>query len=777
MIGKRLSHYTILAEIGSGGMGVVYRARDEHLNCDVAIKVLPQDVLDSETARKRFRREALSLAKRSHANLVAVRDFDTQDGLDYLVMELVEGPTLSELLEGGSLPEEQVAALAPQLAKGLAAAHDAGVIHRDVKPGNIKVTSDGVLKILDFGLAKAPFSESGESSTKTITETGHIVGTVPYMAPELLRGKPATAQSDIYAAGIVLYEMTTGRRPHEATTRSSLIEEILTRIPPPPRRWNPKLSENLDSIIVKAIDPEPARRYQSAADLEVDFRRLGTQKDSKASPAPWLRIGVAALGVLAVLAAVYLSQARRGEGKTASLAVLPLRNLSTEETPAYFADGMTEELINTLAQIGGLHVISRTSVMAFRGDERPLKEIARQLDVRWILEGSVARGGSRVRISAQLLDASRDRSVWAQTYERELSDVLTLQSDVARAITSGVQVAIAPEEEQRMRRRVPVAPEAHEAYLRGLYRWNQREPEDIRVAIEEYTRAAQLDPRYAAPHAGLAEVYAFMGNFSLIPQAMAYGTARTEAKRALELDPELAEAHSALGVVNTEYEWNWESAEREYRRALALNPGSASTRQAYADFLSRQGRHDEALRTIQDAMRLDPLSPPVNGMLGTVYFHARRYEEAIAQYKRTLEMRREQVLTRFYLGLAYLQTGEHAEAISEFEAALRYSSGVPLARAGLACAYGMAGRTEEARKIFGQLKALSQTTNVSPSLFALISIGLGEKEQALDYLDQAYRAHDSYLGHLKVAPIVDSLRGERRFQEILRKLKLSDPSV
>jgi tetratricopeptide (TPR) repeat protein len=328
-----------------------------------------------------------------------------------------------------------------------------------------------------------------------------------------------------------------------------------------------------------------------------------------------------------------------------------------------------------------------------------------------------------------------------------------------------------------MRQRVPVAPEAHEAYLRGLYRWNQREPDDIRIAIEEYTKAAQLDPRYAAPHAGLAEVYAFMGNFSLIPQPMAYGTARTEAKRALELDPELAEAHSALGVVNTEYEWDWESAEKEYQRALALNPGSAATRQAFADFLSRQGRHAEALRTIQEALRLDPLSPPVNGMLGTVYFHARRYEEAIAQYKRTLEMRREQVLTRFYLGLAYLQTGEHPEAISEFEAAVRYSGGVPLARAGLACAYGMAGKTDEARKIFGQLKALSQTTNVSPSLFALIEIGLGEKERALGYIEQAYQVRDSYLGHLKVAPIVDSLRGEKRFQEILRKLKLSDPSV
>ena len=782
MIGRRLSHYTIVGEIGSGGMGVVYRARDEHLHCDVALKVLPKDVLDTETARKRFRREAHVLAKRSHPNLVVAKDFDTEDGIDFLVMELVEGPTLAELLEGGGLPEDQIVNFGTQLARGLAAAHEAGVVHRDIKPGNMKITSDGVLKILDFGLAKAPYSDITQPSTMTITETGHIVGTIPYLAPEILRGKPATPQSDIYAAGIVLYEMATGRRPHVATNRSSLVEEILSRTPAPPRRWNPRISEGLEGIILKAADPDPSRRYQSAADLNADFKRLADRGVPPGWPS-WLRVAAPALGVLVLAAALYnpirslIDGGSRAGSKVASLAVLPLRNLSTEETPAYFADGMTEELINTLTRIGGLHVISRTSVMAFRDREQPLKEIARQLDVQWILEGSIARGGTRVRVTAQLLDASRDRSVWAETYDRELRDVFALQADVAQAITDGVHVVVAPDEERRIRNQPPVAPEAHEAYLRGLYRWNQREPDDILVAIEEYTRAAQLDPRYAAPHAGLAEVHAFMGNLSLVPQSMAYGTARMEAKRALDLDPDLAGAHASLAVVNLEYEWEWEGAEREFRRALELNPGSASTRQNYADFLSRQGRHEEALRMIQEALRLDPLSPPVNGMLGTVYFHARRFDEAIAQYRRTLEMRREQVLTRFYLGLAYLQTGRHDEAIAEFTSAVRHSGGVPLTRAGLACAYGMAGRADDARKILGQLKALSQTTNVSPSLFALIYIGLGDRDQALSYIEDGYRARDSYLGHLKVAPIVDPLRGEKRFQEILRKLKLTDPSI
>ena len=776
MIGKRLAHYTILSEIGSGGMGVVYRARDEHLHCDVALKVLPKDLLNTETARKRFQREAYALANSPHQNIVTVHNFDAQDGVDFLVMEFLDGPCLSDVLVAGGLTEEQTLNFGGQIALGLVAAHEAGVIHRDIKPSNMKITKSGVLKILDFGLAKTPEPLDSEATT-WVTEAGHVVGTVPYMAPEILLGGQATKQSDIWAAGIVLYQMATGRRPHQSTSRASLVEEIVSGTVSSPKRWNSRVSKGLEALILKATHRDPAARYPSAADLHAEIKRVQESRQ-KNKHVFLVRALIATVGILAAAFAGYwLIDHYPKRAYSASLAVLPLRNLSTDSSQVFFADGMTEELINTLAQVGELRVISRTSVMAFRGDDRPLKEVARKLAVRWIVEGSVTKDGPHVRVNAQLLDASKDQSVWAQRYERELSDVLALQAELARAITDGVHVAIAPHEASRMRRWRRVVPEAHEAYLRGLYRWNQREPEDVQVALQEYTRSMQLDPQYASPHAGLAEIYSFMGNYSLIPQDMAYGSARAEATKALDLDPDLAEAHSSLGVIKVEYEWDWPGAEKEYRRALELNPGSAATRQAYADFLSRQGRHQEALATIKAALNLDPLSPPINGMLGTVLFYSRHYEEAIAQYKATLDLRPEQVLTRYYLGLAYLATRRYSDAISEFQKTVQQSGGVPLARAGLACAYGMAGKKAEALRIMEQLTALSQTAVVSPSLFALICVGLGDSEQALHYLEEGYRVRDSYLGHLKVLPTVDSLRGEPRFQEIMRQMKLEGPTV
>ena len=759
-------------------MGVVYLARDEHLHCDVALKVLRPGLLANDTARRRFRGEALALAKKRHPNLVTVHDFDTQDGLDFIVMEYVEGPTLGERLERGSIPESELAGLGMQLAKGMIAIHGARLIHRDLKPGNLKVTPDGVLKILDFGLAKLLHDESGSAAGSSVTETGHAVGTVPYMAPELFLGKPADERSDVYAVGVVLYQMATGRLPHAGNSKSTLVEAILTEVPRPPRTWNAKIQPALESVIVKAMNKDSKRRHQSSSELLADLERASMGVGpALAGRSGWLRPALVGGSLILAYAAAWMAGLApwppHPAPRVVSLAVLPLRNLSNERDQEFFAEGMTDELTTTLAQIRGLRVISRTSVLASQRGNESLPRIARKLHVGMILEGSILRSGSRVRITAQLLDADQDRHLWAQTYERELSDALTLQAEVAQAISNAVRVTLTPEERERFGRARPVVPAAHEAYLRGLQHWNRREPGEVFQAIGLFRGAIALDSTFAQAHAGLADAYNFLGNYSAIPQAAAYGTAKAEARRALELDPSLGEAYVSLALVKMEFEWDWAGAERDYRRAIELNPGYANAHQYYAELLARLGRHGEALASIDRALALDPLSPSINGMKGTVYYYGREPEKAIAQYRKTLALQEDQVLARLCLGLTLLQTKQYPEAIAEFQRCVRDSHGAPLMTAGLGLAYGMAGRRAEAKHILDELETLARTTTVSPSCLSMVCLGLGDKEGAIRYMEQALDARDSYVGHLKVLPIVDGIRSDPRFVDILRRAGLT----
>jgi len=776
MIGKRLSHYEIVRELGSGGMGVVYLARDHHLRCDVAVKVLAPGTLADEAARKRFRREAHLLAKRNHPNIVAARDFDTENDIDFLVMEYVPGESLEERLRDGPLPEPEVLDLGSQLLRAIAAAHDADVIHRDLKPRNLKITPDGVLKILDFGLAqKSP--QAIQASTSSITDTGMISGTVPYMAPEQLRGEPADRRSDIYSTGVILYQMSTGRLPYDSEVVATLIGEILHRDPAPPASVNPEISPRLDQAVLRALAKEPRRRYQSARDFEEDLRMIRGGPPARAGAGLWkwvLPAAVLALGSFLLLHETgwRLPWGGGSRGTVESIAVLPLLNLSNDPEQEYFADGMTEELITTLTQIRNLNVISRASAMQFKGTRPPLREIARRLRVRTVLDGSVERVGNEVRISAQLIDAEHDRHLWANHYDRSLSDVLNLQTEVARAISDEVRIKLSPSEEARLARTRTVDPKAHEAYLKGLYLWNTREPSKISQAMALFMEAGALDPHDALPHSGLADIYDFLGNLSQIPQSVAYARAREEALRALQIDSTLGEAHASLAMLKAEYEWDWAGAEREFRRAIELNPGYATAHQWFADFLSRLGRHPEALAEIQRARELDPLSAPVSGMLGTVYFYGRQTDRAIEQYRNALEMHPDP-LTELYLGLAYLDKKRYPEAIASLKQSVAHSGGLPLPRGVLGCAYGLAGNRSEARAILSELTAQSAKANVPPTCMAFVWIGLGDKDQVFHWLDQACRSHDSYLGHIKVAPVLDGVRSDPRFQNVLRCVGLA----
>jgi len=796
MIGRTLGHYRVVEKIGAGGMGEVYRARDERLERDVAVKVLPAGTLADEAARKRFRKEALALSKLNHPNIATIFDFDTQQGVDYLVMEHISGETLADKLKAGPLPESQVLRVGAQVAEGLEAGHREGIVHRDIKPGNLRLTPDGRVKILDFGLAKAmrPASEvTAATTTESLTQTQAIVGTLPYMAPEQLRGEPIDARSDIYAAGAVLYEMATGQRPFPQTQAAELTGAILHQAPRPPRELHRRCSPGFERIILKALAKDPELRYQSARELRVDLHWL-----LAAGPVPaperrraWVErfpaVGVkAAIGgavLLLVLLTLFgaqvparLRQLLRGGagGSINSLAVLPLENLSRDPEQDYFADGMTEALLTELSKISALRVISRTSVMQFKGTKKTVPEIARELNVDAVIEGSVQREGDQVRITVQLIHGPTDRHVWADSYQRELRGILALQSEVAQAIAQEINIKVSADEAARLVHTRPVDPEAHEAYLKGRYYWNKSTEEGLKKAIGYFNQAIEEDPSYAPAYAGLAESYALFGDFEILPPKEAYPRAQAAATKALELDDALAEAHTALGLVRLEYDRDWAAAEREFQRAIELNPSYPTAHQFYSWYLGAVLRPEECIAEARRALELDPLSVFRNADLGITLYLVGQYDRAIEQSQKALELDPNLDYAHWTLGLAYVQKAMYEEGIAHLEKAVTFSGSSPRYVASLGYAYAVAGRRHEARKILDKLNELSKHRYVSPYFIAAVYTGLGDKENALEWLEKAYQDHSGWLAYIKMQPEFAPLRSDPRFQDLLRRMNFPE---
>jgi TolB-like protein/Tfp pilus assembly protein PilF len=748
LIPDRLSRYRILEEIGSGGMGVVYRARDERLDRDVALKILRTAEAKDEAARRRFKQEASALSRLSHPYINTVFDFDSADGLDFLVLELVDGRRLEERLESGPLPEREVLTYGAQIAAALAAAHEAGIIHRDLKPGNVIVNAKGAVKLLDFGLALLGPGATPGSETRILSQTGFVVGTIGYMSPEQLLGREINDRSDLYSLGALLYEMASGHRPFTGSPAAALIDEILNRTPSPPRAPGGPLDPRLETLILDLLEKDPGRRPESAARVEETLRSIlaGPPRAGDAE-AP-------------------------ARSSIRSLAVLPLENLSGDPEQEYFADGMTEALILTLAQIDAFRVASRTSVMRFKGARAPLPEIARSLQVDGVVEGTVARFGGRVRITAQLIDAVTDRHLWARSYERELSDVLSLQGEVARAIAEEIRGQVTPQASARLARARRVDPLAYEAYLRGRFHWNRRSEEGIRKGIEYFQEAIRLDPLYAQAHAGLAQAYDTLGSYSFITPEEAYTRARVAAAHALEIDDNLSDAHVAMGGVLMNHVWDWAGSENHFRRALAADPNNAGAYHWYSDLLSALGRGAEAVAAIRRAQVLDPLSLTVNMSLGASLFYARRYEDAIEQQRRTLELDPGFAPAHRMLGGALEQLGRYDEAIAAYRTGVSLSSDLA-ATALLAHAYARSGRAEEARGILVALREGGEGRYVSPYSEAAIYTGLGETEAAFERLERAYAIRDRGMVWIKVAPRLDPLRGDARFAALLERMNLA----
>lgn len=752
MVGRTLGHYRILEKIGTGGMGEVYRARDEHLDRDVAIKILPAGTLADQGARKRFHKEALALSKLNHPNIASVFDFDTHAGLDFLVMEHIPGLTLSEMLQDGPLTEKDVLHLGMQLAEALAAAHAQGVVHRDLKPGNLRVMPDRRLKMLDFGLAKLwrPAREAG--TTESLTETHALAGTLPYMAPEQLQGKAVDARSDLWAAGVVLYEMATGRRPFRETLMSTLIAAIAHQAPTPPTQLSPKISARLEDIILKCLEKGAETRYQSAKELLIDLRRISMTPHGRE---PTVR----------------RRQAPR-RGRIRSLAVLPLENLSEDPAQEYFVDGMTEALITDLAKIGALRVISRTSAMRYKDTDKCVPEIARELNVDAVVEGSVLRAGDRVRITAQLIDAARDEHLWAESYERDLRDILTLQSQVAQAIAGEIRVKLSPQERTRLATARPVNPAAHEAYLKGRYHWSKWHAEGLKKAVEYSQQAIEKDPTYAPAYAGLAEAYVFLGYWGYLSPREVYPKAKVAALRALALDETLAEAHRALGAVRWYYDWDLAACEKEFQRALELNPNHAEAHIWYSVFLSViKEEHEKSLAGAKCARELDPFSSFVNVVSAWIFYWARQYERAIEQARNTLELDPQARQAYRVLGTTFVAQQAFPEAIDALQKAVEASRD-PLNLAHLGMAYAMAGKTDQARALLGEVKEKAAQEHVSAICFAWLHAGLGENDMAFEWFERAYQEREPMLFWIRFTPTPDPLRQDPRFRDLVRRMSL-----
>lgn len=774
LIGHTISHYRIIEKLGAGGMGVVYRARDHRLNRNVALKVLPAGRLASDVSRKRFHVEALALAKLNHPHIGTIYDFDTDAGIDFLVMEYVPGRTLSGHLAQGPLPETEVVSLAKQMVAALEEAHQNGVVHRDLKPGNVVVRPNGQLKVLDFGLAKL-FQPVGETLTATeLSDAMACVGTVPYMPPEQLRGHPTDPRADIYAAGTVIYEMATGRRPFRANLPTELIADILTQAPVPPRQLNPQISLGLEKVILRCVEKDPKNRYQSARDLSIALEQLcSITFEERTLPTRRLSLGLAVfvaicLMVLAVVGAYLAHRQPRMTPRAAKilLAVLPFENLNRDPQEEYFCDGLTDEMINQLGRLfpQRLGVIARTSAMQYKRSPKGISQIGKELGVGYILETSVRRQRSQVHIATQLIQVRDQSTLWSETYDYNVASVFSLETDVSQRIANSLALHLLPA--QQLTNVQTTSVDAYDAYLQGWYHWHKGSAEEAIRAREYFEETVRLDPNYAPGYAALAAY----GASDDLPTKVGMSKAKEYALKALELDPSLPQAHSALAGIRFYGDWDWLGAEREFKRALELNSNDAEARRVFSFYLLTMGRLEDGTIEVQHAQALDPVSLLTSVNAGWNFYFARQYERAIEKCTRALELEASSDGAHACLGQSYRAIGMRDQAIAESERAVTLSNNNPARLVALARTYAAFGKQPAAKQLLTKLKEQAKVRYVSPYLLAMTHVALGENDEALTALDQAVEERDRYLVALKIDDAFDPLRADRRFQTILHRV-------
>ena len=798
----------------------MYLAEDPRLGRKIALKLLSTEFTRDKDRVRRFEQEARAVSALNHPNILTIYEIGKTDSAHYIATEYIEGETLRQHVLRVRPGLQEILDIAIQIASALAAAHTAGILHRDIKPENVMLRPDGYVKILDFGLAKLtePQEQSTANDSPTVplfeTEPGVLMGTVSYMSPEQSRGVRLDARTDIFSFGILLYEMIGGRVPFEGSSPSDIIASILERDPPPLVRYAPEAPAELERIVNKTLRKNRDERYQTVKDLLIDLRHLrqelefnaklqrsvrsGSSGETYARPARQTVIetsrisgihsgpvlppkrtssaeyviteikrhkrGTAVVLSLVVLAALGMAYFGGSSSSIDSIAVLPFVSLSSDQDTEDLTNNVTERLINSLSQVPNLKVMSLSSVIRYKGQQTDPRAVGRELSVRAVLTGRVVQRGDGLSISVELVNARDNSLIWGEQYTRKLADLLLVQEEIVTEISGKLGLGLSGKEKNRL--------EAYQAYSRGRYYWNRRTAESLRRGIEYFEQAIQKDPSYVLAYAGLADSYNMLAVYSADPPREAFPKAKEAARKALERDERVAEAHTSLGFVAERFDWDWAGAETEYKRALDLKPGYGSGHHRYGVFLMAQGRFTEAAAELRRAQQLDPLSLIINADLSRPYYFARQYDRSIDQCRKTLEMDPNFGPAHRYLGLSYLGKKMYADAIDEYKKATMLSGDSSLMKSELAYAYAVSGNAGEARKILEELMALSTRAYVPPYYIAVIHTGLGQNDDAIEWFDKAAEERSTSCVFMKQEPILDSLRADPRFQALLAKIGL-----
>ncbi|MDP9191980.1 MAG: tetratricopeptide repeat-containing serine/threonine-protein kinase [Acidobacteriota bacterium] len=788
--GTKLGPYEIIQPIGSGGMGDVYRARDTRLDRDVAVKVLPERFLRDAEARMRFDREAKAVAALSHPNILSIHDYGSTETLAYSVTEMLEGQTLRRRLNEGPLSWRKVVEIGAALADGLAAAHAKGIIHRDLKPENIFLTDDGRVKILDFGIAQLVRQENTEpdidptlmATAPMKTDPYSVVGTAGYMAPEQLRGETVDATSDIFSLGTVLYEMATGRAAFIRKTVIDSLSAILAETPDVHTASDRLIPFELARVIQRCIEKNRSERFQSARDLSFALKAIGTSTAlSFEAPADRRRRmilwgSVAAVAIIALLSYVLARRIDidvKPKGAAASrtirsIAILPFVNATGDREAEYLSDGITETLINTLAQVPNLRVMSRTSVFHYKDKSPNPVRVGRDLRVSSVVIGRIESVGDRLVVSAELVDASDNALIWGNRYQVARTDLFGVQQSIASEIARMLRLQLTGREQQLLAKRHTTDARAYELYLKGRFQWNKRDAEGLYKAIELFNQAIEIDPQYARAHAGLADCYNLLDIWAGLPTNETFPRAKAAAQRALALDDDLAEAHTSLAYAIHTYEWDWPAAESAYKRAIALNPNYATARQWYAEFLTATGRFDEAAQQGKKALELDPMSPIINAVVAFNSTMARRYDVAIEQGRRTTQLFPDFMPGHAYLGLALLESGKPHDAIAAFTASQKLQD-IVVVFTWLIRAHRATGDAATAERLTKELEQRGRREYLPPYYMAALHAHSGNRDRAFAELDRALSERTGALVWTKVDPALDPLRSDARFAAVVGK--------